>query len=174
MSKLKEVKKNHTFKFLFPLMYDKERNDESFIKKEFDSIYLGTGEYENKLILVYKPSNTSTFSELDSKLVSIKTFNTDIDLKDGKIAYVYNIPDKFISDLSSFKEGKYSEFSDKLKQQTLNFWGITKGDDSLYGILEKTDIAKKNFDKFAKKYKDNTAEEEYYPKPNMDEEYLEI
>ena len=172
MSKLEEVNKNNTFRFLFPIMYKKDVNDYTFLKDEFEGIYLH--KEDNKLILVYKPSNTESFNSLDKELVELKNFDTDVDMKDGRIAYIYKIPTRFQEEVSKFKEGKYSEFSDKYKQQILDFWGLTEGDDPVHGILMKNEVGKATFDKFSKKHKNNTAKGEYYPKPNMDEEYLEI
>ena len=172
MSKLEEIKKNNTFRFLFPIMYSKGINDYTFLKDEFESIYLHKD--ENKLVLVYKPTNTESFSSLDKQLVDLKHFNTDIDTKDGRIAYIYDIPAKYGHEVEMFKQGLYSQFSDNYKQKILDFWGLTEGEDEMYGILVKNDIGKKVFNELNKKLQNNTAEGEYYPKPNMDEEYLEI
>ena len=172
MSKLQEVKKNNTFRFLFPIMYDKDVNDYTFLKDEFEGIYLHKD--ENKLILLYRPTNTESFSNLDKQLVDLKHFDTDIDTKDGRIAYLYDIPAKYSHEIEMFKQGLYSQFSENYRQQILDFWGLTEGNDPLYGILVKNEIGKETFDEFTQTIKDNTAEGEYYPKPNMDEEYLEI
>ena len=76
MSKLQEVKKNHTFRFLFPIMYKEGVNDHTFLKNEFSGIYLGTGDYINKLIIVYTPNNTESFSSLDKELIELKNMKS--------------------------------------------------------------------------------------------------
>ena len=174
MKRIEDIRKNHTFKFLFPLMYDTDISDSMFLSDEFEGIYLGKDNMTNRILLIYKPTNTQSFSALDKKLITLNNFDTDLDLENGKICYAYKIPDKFLSDVEKFKEGKYSEFSKEYKDNILKFWGVTETDDPLYGILEKNDTAKENFNKFAKKYKELTAEGEYYPKPDMDQEYIKI
>jgi hypothetical protein len=171
MKDIKEITKNSSFRFLFPMIPLK---DKDLVTEQFRTIHLGTGEYEDKLIITYLPAQDTEFNELDSKIGEIKTLIKDQDLNDGRIAYIFNIPDKYEKEIQLFKEGKYSEFSIDYKDQLLNFWGLNREDDPFYGILYKTKVGKQYYEDLSKKHRDNTAEEEYYPKPNMDNEIITI
>lgn len=168
--KLKDIKKNHTFRFLFPLLYENENKDSDFTTNEFNGIYLGTDKYKDKLILIYTPNDTQSFYDLDNRLTSLNTFNADIDLKDGKIAYIFDILN---DNINLFIEGKYSEFNNEYKQIIMKFWGLEEND-PFHGILYKSKIGEQYYKDLSKKHRDNTAKNEYYPKPDMDKEYLKI
>ena len=134
MKNIKEVKKNYTFRFLFPMIPLK---DKDLVTEQYRSIHLGTGEYEDKLVVTYLPSNDIEFAEVDTKIGTVANLNTDKDLEDGRIAYVFDIPEKYKGEIELFKQGKYSEFSIDYKTQLLDFWGLNREDDPFYGILYK-------------------------------------
>ena len=101
----------------------------------------------------------------------MSTFNTDIDLKDGRIAYIFDTDDS--TNISLFKQGRYSEFTEDFKNNLMHFWNL-EINDPFHGILYKTEIGEQYYKDLSKNYRNNTAKGEYYPKPDMEKEYKDL
>jgi hypothetical protein len=121
------------------MLYSKDRNDNFFITKNFENCYIGDGnhpEIGRKIFLLYNYQMTIEYVKFERKIELIPTFSTDYDYGDERqVMYVFDVPIEHKNDFNLFLEGKYSEFSEDLKQKILKFWDIKGTDNSLYREL---------------------------------------
>lgn len=76
------------------------------------------------LFLLYRYISSPTFIQLDWFLRDHKQFISTTNPSFTTVAYEFKIPEHYINDVLLFKDGKYSEFSDALKNRILSFHGF--------------------------------------------------
>lgn len=130
------TKINKTTKFLIPLVILNNNNKEFPISKlqelglvnaYIDDHGLSNEDYDwyNKddkyLYLLFKTETTDKFLNLETLLKKFKNWIDYYDVEnDNYTMHVFKISDIFISDYYKFIHGKYSQFSQKLKNLYLN------------------------------------------------------
>ena len=159
-------------RFVLPMIYSKDRDDNFYITKNFVNCYIGDGnhpELGKKIFLLYNYQMTVEYIKFERKIELCPEFNTDYDYGDERqVMYVLDIPDEHVEDFKRFLKGEYSKFSDELKAKIVSFWGLKEKDEEevFYGILYANDTAKENF--LALKF--DSADGEYWPKPVLNRE----
>jgi hypothetical protein len=101
----------------------------------FINCYIGDTskpEYIDKIFLLFKFSNTRYFASLESELQSMVEYISSYSCGNDMEMFVFEVPKSYKEDYQLFKDGKYSQFSDILKKETLrlnhlgpesNIWG---------------------------------------------------
>jgi hypothetical protein len=157
-------------RFLLPMLYSKDRNDNFFITKNFENCYIGDAnhpELGKKIFLLYNYQMTVEYVKFERKMELIPEFNTDYDYGDERqVMYVLDIPDVHQSDLKYFLLGEYSKFSNELKSKILKFWDIKDKESVMFGVLYANETAKNN----ALVNEFDSAEGELWPKPVLSRE----
>jgi len=138
-SKLRELEITQTTKFVLPMLYTKDRNDEFFITKQFKNCYIGDTNREELgqgIFLLYKYKTDVSFIKFERSLELIPEYNLDYDYSDDNdVMFVFDIPEDQKENFELFKSGKYSLFGDNFKKQILSFWGIEGTNNPFYEIL---------------------------------------
>ena len=165
LNKNRKVEKTQATRFMLPLVSAHSGEQfPSYLKDGFENCYLYS---EDKIILVY--TITDDIKNLDENFSKNKLFVDSIDIgNEQKVGYIFNIPEEYKNDMELFKEGKYSEFSDDYKQLILKFWDIAGSYNVFQGILYKTQQGKEYYEQ--ENNSKETAEGEYWPKPNIEKE----
>jgi len=158
-------------RFVLPMLYSKDRNDNFFITKNFENCYIGDGNHPQlgkKIFLLYDYKMTVEFVKFERKLELMSDFNTDYDYGDeNQVMYVLDIPEEHVEDFQLFLKGKYSQFSNDLKLKILKFWDIKDETSTIYRVLYANESIKEGeliIDS------DSCAENEYWPKPVLSRE----
>jgi len=92
---------------------------------------------------------------------------------DGYYVLVYDVPSDYTEDYINFLTGKYSQFTDKAKNQLTNFWNVDINS-LLWGTLYKEGdkikaFWKENFNENVETFSPST---EWWPPPNIEEEII--
>ena len=155
--------KTDTTKFILPLLFKNDKYPE-IITNDFTNAYIADIDDQSKdgyVLLAYTENSVMNFKSVE-----------EVYVKDNLNIYVFSIPEEYMEDYYKFLTGKYSEFSEQTKNHILKFWD-ENNESLLYGILYKTDIAKKYWQE---KYNENpdkwSNEAEYWVEPNMRKEIL--
>jgi hypothetical protein len=134
--KVEEKKTTKTSGFILPML-GFSRN---FYGVALRNVYLGDGEkpeYNEHIMLLFRFTSDPQFTWLDKQLEGHKEFVDRYDVDNGKsIMFVFKVPDVFKDDYNKFKKGKYSQFSPKLKQDTLKLNELTP-DSNIYAAFTK-------------------------------------
>ena len=121
-------------------------------------------EYENCIFLLFQPSDLDMFREfLESEYERTKTVIDDYDYPEGFVVVVYKLDERFKSDFSLIKQGKYSKTSESFQAlfpkvvQITTPSGLRRDELSLqYRIFNKTeDLVKFWEDKFGMTFSHN-------------------
>lgn len=169
-----------TLRFITPILLEYELTGDHIVTDNFKGAYLGTesdeeGELPNRLLLRYSPDKSDDFKSLDEKITSLPIALRDYDLKDD-IVYVLDIENgSKLKLIENFYYGRYSQFDDKYKEDIIKFWGLEddNGEDHITGILYKTEKGEQAYNEFfTEEMKENTADNELWPVPNMEHESL--
>lgn len=114
--------------FLFPMLgYNREwyKWNQFFINS-----YTFCPEYDRKgnfIYLLYKYMPLKQYNELERAQINANTFVEILyPSNKGEVVFVHSVRDEYKSDLSYFKEGKYSLLSNTLKRKILFFHGTDK------------------------------------------------
>ena len=150
-NRLKELELTQATKFVLPMLYTKDRNDEFFITKQFENCYIGDTNREELgqgIFLLYKYKTESSFIKFERSLELIPEYSIDYDYSDHRqVMFVFDIPEEQKENFEKFKRGEYHLFSDEFKKQVLSFWGIKGSDNAFYELLNPTtEIAVKPID----------------------------
>lgn len=144
MVKYKDKEYNLCTFFIAPLCFDS-----GAILNSIDNVYLHKTDY--KIYVV--------FNESIEEKSSVSYWNNE-----GKLVSLYNIPEKYYSDFTLFKDSKYSKMSDDCKKIICKYSGLPVNKEingkmvthKLITQLLKTKSAIKEFeDSFDVKYNDN-------------------
>jgi len=173
---LKNLELTEASRFVLPMLYASDRNDSFFITSLFNNCYIGDvnhPELQNKIFLLYDYKMTVQFVKFERSLELIPEFNTDYDYSgEQQVMYVFDVPEEHIDDYQLFLDGKYSEFSESLKEKILKFWGFKEGS-LFHSILYKTERVLEYWKDQNVDYRLNAAEGEYWPKPvQMKENFM--
>lgn len=173
INNLKKLNLTEASRFVLPMLYTKDRNDSYFITPLFENCYIGDvghPELENKIFLLYNYKMTVQFVKFERSLELLPEYKTDYDYADEhQVMYVFDVPEEHETDYQLFLEGRYSEFSDLLKQKILNFWGFDE-DSLFYSLLYKTDKILEHWTSTETDYTLTSAEGEYWAKPVLMQE----
>lgn len=141
-NRLKELELTQATKFVLPMLYTKDRNDEFFITKQFKNCYIGDNNREELgqgIFLLYKYKTDVSFIKFERSLELIPEYNTDYDYSaENEVMFVYDIPEDQKENFELYKKGEYHLFSDDFKKQILSFWGIEGTNNPFYEILYPT------------------------------------
>lgn len=157
-------------RFVLPMLYNKDRSSNFFITKNFENCYIGDANFPNlgkKIFLLYTYQMNHDYIKFERKLELIPEFCEDYDYSsERQVMYVFDIPEEHVEDFKLFLEGKYSKFSDSLKEKITAFWGAKRSDSVLYGAVYANDAAKE----FAEKNDFDTEDGEFWRKPVLSRE----
>lgn len=158
-------------RFVLPMLYSKDRNDNFFITKNFENCYIGDAnhpELGKKIFLLYNYQMTVEYVKFERKMEMLPDFNTDYDYGDERqVMYVLDIPEQFQKDFELFLLGEYSKFSNEYKLQILKFWDEKDDKSVFFGVLYANDAARENVSIFDT---DSCASGELWRKPVLSRE----
>jgi len=121
---VKKARFNDTTRFILPIILDDDIFDglkplmlgiglfEYFINMGYRNAYLNDHNYPLKdcIYLLFQPEtfskNFKNFTE--NYLENHKCYKTNYDMEDGKVMYVFSVPEKYTIDIQLLKLGKYS------------------------------------------------------------------
>jgi hypothetical protein len=170
---LKELELTEATRFVLPMLYATGRNDSYFITPQFNNCYIGDinhPELGAKIFLLYDYKMTVKFVQFERSLELMSSYNTDYDYADEhQVMYVFDVPEEHEHDFRLFLEGKYSEFSETLKDKILKFWGFKEGS-LFHSLLYKTDRVLQHWAEQETDYTLTATEGEYWPKPVLSKE----
>lgn len=165
---LKNLDLTEASRFVLPMLYATGRNDSFFITSLFNNCYIGDvnhPELQNKIFLLYDYKMTVSFVQFERSLELMSQYNTDYDYADEhQVMYVFDVPEEHVDDYQLFIEGRYSEFSELLKDKILKFWGFKEGS-LFHSLLYKTERVLKHWSDQEIDYTKSATEGEYWPKP---------
>ena len=127
--------------FLLPLLNKTKtqlRYDTYFVNAFIDE----EGEH---ISLQYRFTGTQLYKEFEQILMSDPLFITHKDYDPYHVMYTFRIPKEFHTDIQAFMEGKYSLFSNPLKQRIKKFYGNTD-EAATMKIVQKDDGLKKSME----------------------------
>lgn len=171
LNKNRSVDKSQATAFLTPLLdINSDKKYPFYLQNGIENCYIYD---DNHLVLVYELNDDTIRFDQTLDFDKDIDFVKSVDIKgQNKIGYVISIPERFKEDVQLFLEGKYSQFSDELKQNILSFWTLENNNDNeLYGVLYKTESGKK-YGENSKEEGDEFAEGEYWMKPDPKLEYF--
>lgn len=174
LNKNRKTDKTQATKFLMPLVYTSSGKKYPFyLRKGIDNCYLYSEDNVENIILVYEITDDNT--DMDEKLREEDLFIDSIDIEgENMVGYIFKVPDQYREDVEMFKEGKYSRFSDELKQAILEFWDLndeSQKPNELEGVLYLNDTGRQ-FADHELEHRDDVAEGEYWRRPNLNTEYF--
>lgn len=175
---INKVKQNDTLRFLVPVLNEFEATDDLIITPNFKGAYIKDNEhpeYDDCLLLQYETVESDAYTNAKVFLESLPYYE-NVYSKDAYTIYVLKVISEFFNkSLEAFKKGKFTEFSTAQKHFIVSFWGLEllEGNDPLTGILNATELGKEIvYSKLSETLKNNTAENEIWPIPNMVRETL--
>jgi len=92
---------------------------------KYDSYFINAFVDDNSeyISLLYRFTGTEIYKNFEQTLMSDPLFVTHKDYDPYHVMYVFRIPKELQTDVEAFKEGKYSLFSNTLRQRILKFYG---------------------------------------------------
>lgn len=140
-----------------------------FINAYLDDISHPT-HYEDSIYILFKPHNLDVFNYFLTQEKSRITIIDDYDYEEY-VVLVYKLPPEFIGDYQLFLEGKYSKFSEKLKNLFLK--NSNKNDPSIQVRIITKDSGLKEY------WEEQlnitlSGEDEMWQKPDLSKEVLDI
>ncbi|KKM23612.1 hypothetical protein LCGC14_1613410 [marine sediment metagenome] len=130
-----------TTTFLLPLLNKTKtqlRYDTYFVNSFID-------DDSKHISLQYRFTGTQLYKEFEQLLMNDPLFITHKDYDPYHVIYVFRIPEEFEVDVEAFKEGKYSLFSNTLRQRIAKFYGNTDEAGTLQ-IIRKDENLRKNIE----------------------------
>ena len=165
---LKKLSLTEASRFVLPMLYAEDRKDSNFITSLFKNCYIGDvnhPELQNKIFLLYDYKMTTRFVKFERSLELLSYYNTDYDYADEhQVMYVFDVPKEHEHDYQLFLQGKYSEFSELLKNKILKFWGFKEGS-LFHSLLYRTERILNHWKDLEIDYTLIASEGEYWPKP---------
>lgn len=160
LNKIREVSDNNTIIFLteshqvnksthfiLPCLSTKTIDHEFFLAKKYlINAYIDHKETEKSVFeptyiyLLYRYIYSDPFIELEKRLTKHSNFVDFEDVSPNFVLYRFEIPKEHIQDVIYFISGKYSSFSESLKQKILKFYCLNKDGDTarvLYKDIER-------------------------------------
>ena len=114
---------NRSKTYLLPLIFDMLGLDKSLLRYvENTYMYDAFDKFKDCLILeVHYPLNHPTFKKHENSLMESELFVKHVDFNE-KVFYICKFPPIYMSEYNSFKDSKYSTFSEEAKTKILKFW----------------------------------------------------
>lgn len=105
--------------FILPLL------KKSKTELKYDSYFINAFVDDNSeyISLLYRFTGTEIYKNFEQTLMSDPLFITHKDYDPYHVMYVFKIPKELQTDIEAFKEGRYSLFSNTLRQRILKFHG---------------------------------------------------
>ena len=161
--------------FLYPLLGIKRRSSITPIQTFmcWDSNYKPS---DNKLILQYHLRDDAEFQVFEEyKLYANPLFHSFYKLEDGTGAYVFDFSEKYEQDFISICQGRYSDLSEDVKKEILNFF---KSQASHHVYIESYLYPEKYFPMYAEllhvKIKELKVSGQLCSKPDFSKETLDL
>ena len=155
-------------RFVLPMLYSTDRKDSFFINSSFRNCFVGDvnhPELQNKIFLLYKYKMSIDFIKFERSLELMSQYETDYDYSDEhQVMFVFNVPEEHEEDYQLFLQGRYSQFSEYLKQKILAFWQFDENS-LFYSILYKTEKINKYWEESEEDREDVCIEGEYWYRP---------
>ena len=124
---------NKTSTFLLPIL-NKTKNQLKY-NTYFVNAYISQD--HKQLCLLYRFTGTQLYKEFENNILKEKLCIRHIDYDQYHVMYLFRIPDKFEKDVEFFLEGKYSRFSDTLKNLIFKFYGSST-ESIVYQVIHKS------------------------------------
>lgn len=105
--------------FIMPMMTGNRRL--YMFDSLFVNCFIGVGEHEHKIALLYRFSGDTTFLRFEQALAKFPGFVETFDPSPHFVMFVFNIPDKQMDNYIHFLNGAYSKFSPEYKEAVLKF-----------------------------------------------------
>ena len=83
--------------------------------------FIHTDTIKDHIILLYSWSQDPLFAKFDLALKKFRNFVSSYDADPNHVVYIFSVPKRHLKDFKRFKDGKYSELSDKYKLKILDF-----------------------------------------------------
>lgn len=114
--------------FLYPILGSKHSDI-----KPINTYITSNKEHKYKLLCLFKLEDNIEFIEFEKKyLLNNKLFEDYIQITETEGLYIFDLSN-YQEDFDSFLEGKYSRFSDKLKNRIKQYYGINSAN---YAFIE--------------------------------------
>jgi hypothetical protein len=166
--------------FITPLIIDREWKEDDRIG--YINAFLvdkNAMEYRDAVFLLFKPSNMLMFNEFLIKERDRTSLLDEYDYEGGYVVLVHSIPTIFLREMDKFLNGRYSAFSEELKEQypkvvkILDKNGLRKDEMSLQWRIFRRD---KNLRKYWEDLLNTPFDEkmEVWSKVDIDRETLDI
>lgn len=133
---------NWTTVFLSPIL----RRSWDWYKGYVENFYYQDAkrpDLKEHLFLLLNSEDSDEYRALEAELEFHTYFCTKYDPTSTQVMFVFSIPDNFKKDYALFKLGKYSQFSDDLKDMILNLEQSGKN----YDILYRTESRRKKWER---------------------------
>ncbi len=174
-------------RFLMPLLYNVKLtkdvktfvfDSKFFANKWFINCYLvdeGQIAKENTIYLAYEIVISEEFEEFEEHLISHPSYVSNNNYDNKIVVYTFEIPLVYEREINLFKEGLYSEFSDRYKKEILYFWGHDFSDNNvMYSILFKTELVLNEVMRTQVEPLSTKESSEYWPRPNINDETFQL
>ena len=109
-----------TSRFIFPLLFHiNEIASKYYYRVYFYNAYLYCNNYDNDkyIYVVYRFFDTEDYKQLESTLTKNKNFIKLVDINNGKVLFMFKIPERFEVELELFKQGKFLQYSIEAKNR---------------------------------------------------------
>ncbi len=173
---IKDLKNtNDTLRFIVPLLNSYGLTDNDIIIEGLQGTFikdLNNPELDTHLLIKYKPMKSDSYAKIDSRMSLLEAFRGDYDVDDS-IVYIIEIYPTFDKAINLIMEGKYSQLDNNYKRLITNFWGLSDDrTDPLSAVLWKTEAGEELFKQFPDKLQKLSANNEFWPIPNIGNESL--
>ena len=99
------------------------------------------------MCLLYRFSGTATYKQFEQEMMTNPLCASHLDHGPYHVAYIFKIPDDYETDVQHFINGRYSKFSEALKEQIRKFYG-KKESIPMLDIIDKVEHLKKSMEKY--------------------------
>ena len=143
------VKPNDTMRFILPMLYTKDYNNDFFFNDYLIGTYtsdINYPEMDNKLLLVYQYVPEAEYITFEECLFDIPTYSGKyIYEREDILVYAFDIPEEFVVDYKNIGNRIFSEISASLKLNISKFWNVESTDELFKIITGELDYLGENF-----------------------------
>ncbi|MGO1820270.1 MAG: hypothetical protein ACTH0S_11375 [Senegalia sp. (in: firmicutes)] len=118
------MKKNKSLTYLFPLINDILKLDNTFYTESIVNSYLFSNKYEDNYFYILVDFNFTIpdFLEKEEELKRLDIFVESYDINEDQVLFVFEYPKAYLHEYKSFINGKYSKFKMDAKTKILKFF----------------------------------------------------
>jgi len=141
----KIVKKTKATSFILPML----GKSIYFYKPYLINCYVGDRKfckYDHHIFVFLKVDESKEYEIIRDELKALKNFEFEYSPTWGTMMFVFSIPKDYFKDFMHFKDGKYSKFSEKLKEEVIRLNNVNRSS-VIFGAFSKSEKLREAWEK---------------------------